>query len=67
MKYKKETRSLCENNNYYFSKFQSEFGLDTTASLTQEDEEEAEAIRQFLANNPLPRKDEWMEMPMERT
>ena len=44
-------KQACENN--YFTKFQTKFGFNTTASVTQDDDKEAQAIRQLLANNPL--------------
>ena len=56
-------KQACENNN--FNKFQSKFGFNTTASVTQEDDKEAQVIRQLLANNPLPHEEELMEMPIE--
>ena len=43
-------KQASENN--YFNKFQSDFGFDT-ASVTQEDDKEAKAIRKLLTFNPL--------------
>ena len=57
-------KQACEND--YLNKFQNELGLDPkTSSVTQEDNKEAHAIRQLLANNPLPPENELMEMPIE--
>ena len=63
----KKKKQACEKNNY-FNKFQSEFGCNRTASLSQEDNKEVqEALRQYLTNNPLPYEDESKEIPIEQT
>ena len=60
----RKNKQACED--YYNNKFRHELGMDiTTSSVTEEDNEEARAIRQLLAANPLPHEDELMEMPIE--